>query len=321
VFTISDIDNEINDMYVNGLDNGVATGMNEFDKHLRFVKGYITTVTGIPGHGKSDFVDQIALLLNIQNGWKFAFYSPENKPTRLHVSKLARKLTGKKWFGDGRLSIDELNDCKNYLDGKFWFVKPEKDFTLDSILSHVKRLKKTKGIDAFVIDAWNKLEHKFTQNETKYIGESLDKLATFCEDNQVHCFLVAHPTKIFKSKETGKYEVPTLYNIAGSANFYNKTDNGITVYRDFQEEKTNIFVQKVKFSHWGEVGCVDFRYHLDSGRYIDDHNEKIFSWLDYKNQKEQPEVKEVEQIDYTIPKVSLLDAFGESYNEESEVVF
>ena len=31
----------------------------------------------------------------------------------------------------------------------------------------------------FVIDAWNKLEHKYGQSETKYIGESLDKLGSF----------------------------------------------------------------------------------------------------------------------------------------------
>ncbi len=285
VFTIEDIDLEINDMYVNGLDNGVGTGMTEFDSKIRFVKGYITTITGVPGHGKSDFLDQIALLLNIQNDWKFAFYSPENKPTRLHVSKLARKLVGKKWFGENRIQLNELNEVKEFLNKKFWFIKPEKDFTLDSILKHVKQLKTTNGVDAFVIDAWNKLEHKYGQSETKYIGESLDKLGSFCEENNVHCFLVAHPTKVQKNKDTNLYEIPNLYNIAGSANFYNKTDNGITVYRNFTDNKTEIYIQKVKFSHWGEVGMCSFRYDLDSGRYVEDFNEEKFNWITYKNQK------------------------------------
>lgn len=315
VFTIEDIDLEINDMYVNGLDNGVKTGMQDFDNHLRFAKGYITTITGVPGHGKSDFLDQLALKLNIANGWKFAFYSPENKPTRLHVSKLARKLVGKKWFGNGRIELNELNEVKEFLNKKFWFIKPEKDFTLDSILKHVKQLKATNGVDAFVIDAWNKLEHKYGQSETKYIGESLDKLGSFCEENNVHCFLVAHPTKIQKQKDTGIYEIPNLYNISGSANFYNKTDNGITVYRNFIENQTEVYIQKVKFSHWGEVGRVDFKYDLDSGRYLENESDDLYNWITYKKQKENKQ----EQIE--LPKLNPVDAFGEIYNEENEVPF
>ena len=153
-------------------------------------------------------------------------------------------------------------------------------YTLESILKSVKLLKKTKGIDAFVIDAWNKLEHKYGQSETKYIGESLDKIAVFCEENNVHCFLVAHPTKLQKNKDTGLFEIPNLYNIAGSANFYSKTDNGITVYRNYETEQTEIYIQKVKFSHWGKIGKCDFVYDLDSGRYLDQYNQgHQFSWI------------------------------------------
>ena len=294
IFTIEDIDVEINDMYQNGLDNGLETGMSNFDEHLRFAKSYITTITGIPGHGKSDFLDQIALKLNINHGWKFAFYSPENKPTRLHVSKLARKIVGKKWFGENRITVSELEEVKSFLNGKFWFIKPEKDFTLESILKSVKVLKKTKGIDCFVIDAWNKLEHKYGQSETKYIGESLDKIAVFCEENNVHCFLVAHPTKQPKNKENGLFEIPNLYSIAGSANFYNKTDNGICVYRNYETNETEIYIQKVKFSHWGKIGRCLFKYDLDSGRFLDSNLE-----IDTKNWiKQYPKNYEMPIIEF-----------------------
>lgn len=314
VFTISDIDLEINDMYVNGLDHGKDTGMYDFDDHLRFSKGYITTITGVPGHGKSDFLDQLALKLNIKHGWKFAFYSPENKPTRLHVSKLVRKLIGKKWFGEDRLSIEELEISKKYLDGKFWFIKPEKDFTLETILTSVKVLKKTKGIDAFVIDAWNKLEHKYGQSETKYIGESLDKIAIFCEENNLHCFLVAHPTKLTKNKDNAQFEIPNLYSIAGSANFYNKTDNGITVYRNFETEQTEVYIQKVKFSHWGKIGKCEFTYDLNSGRYMDDCSNGLqYSWLS------EPK-KTIQETVFELQTPSLTDAFGNVY-EDIEVPF
>lgn len=316
VFTISDIDLEINDMYVNGLDNGVDCGMPDFDNLVRFAKSYTTIITGVPGHGKSDFLDQMALKLTLRHNWKFAFYSPENRPTRLHFSKLARKLIGKKWFGNNRIDEDELEQSKLFLNGKFWFIKPPKDFSLDSILSSVKQLKKTKGVDAYVIDAWNKLEHKYTGSETKYIGESLDKINQFNEDNNVHCFLIAHPTKLSKNKDTGLFEIPNLYNISGSANFYNKTDNGITVYRNYATNKTEIYVQKVKFSHWGKVGHCEFDYDLDSGRFLDGE-EQGYNWIENQIAKQNFEGKKVEVQTYDLPKVSLLDAFGEVHKDEN----
>ena len=67
--------------------------------------------------------------------------------------------------------------------------------------------------------------------------------------------------------QTGMYDVPTLYDIAGSSHFYNQVDNGITVYRDFRELKTTIHVQKVKFRHLGMIDAVDFQYNYQNGRF------------------------------------------------------
>ena len=69
-----------------------------------------------------------------------------------------------------------------------------------------------------------------------------------------------------KTKD-GKIEVPTLYDISGSANFYNKTDFGITVHRDRENNTVEVHVQKVKFRHLGECGTALFKYNLNNGRY------------------------------------------------------
>lgn len=264
-FTIDDFSEEIDDFYYNGLPKGAKIGIPEFDKLVSFHKGYISVISGIPSHGKTSLLDYLIVRLNLLENWNGAFYSPENKPTKLHFSKLARLYTGKYWDGNDRMSFEEMSDVKQYLNDKIWFIKPEKDFTLDTILGSVKRLIALRGIDFFVIDAWNKLEHK--DDSTNYIGRELDKLADFCELNHVHCFLVAHPTKMRKEKDGIKYEVPSLYDISGSANFYNKADLGICVYRNFQENTTSVIVQKVKFNHWGETGAIDLQYQMKSGRY------------------------------------------------------
>jgi twinkle protein len=270
--SISEYYDDVVDLFSNGLDEGIDIGDGVLQDNLRFAKGYITTITGIPGHGKSEFVDHMTLGLTINHNWCGAFYSPENKPTKLHIQKMIRKITGKGSFGNNKPNELEVRNIFDYLKENIWFLKPPKGFTIDNILESVRELKMRKNVDYFVIDAWNKLEHKYDSNETKYIGESLDKIAMFCEENNVHCFLVAHPTKMQKDKTTGMYEVPNLYSIAGSANFYNKSDNGISVFRRFnpevpEESFTEIHIQKVKFSHWGKIGIVQYDFDVASLRY------------------------------------------------------
>lgn len=264
IYTVFDFMPEVYDMFNHGLPKGAGIGVYKFDELLTFTKGYLTTITGIPSHGKSDFLDQILIGLMKTGGWKTAFYSPENRPTELHISKLIRKLTGRA-FDKHKTSEAVIDQALHELEGNFYFIKPKQGFKLSDILQHVKMLVNRKGIDCFVIDSWNKLEH--LDSSTDYIGKSLDEIVQFCEVNRVHCFLVAHPTKMRKDKDGMKYEVPTLYDISGSANFYNKTDNGITVYRDFTTNITTVHVQKVKFQHWGQTGSVYFRWDADSSRF------------------------------------------------------
>lgn len=321
VFTMKDFADEVEDYYINGLPKGNKTGMDKFDKLISFHKGYLCVITGIPGHGKSSVLDQIMLMLALNCGWKGAFYSPENRPTRLHISKLIRLITGKHWEGDYRMSYIEVERCMEYLNEKLFFIKPEKDFTLDSILKSVAELKLKYGMDMFAIDAWNKLEHK--DDKTTYVGAQLDKISDFCDRHQVVCFLVAHPTKMKKVKDKEYYEVPTLYDISGSANFFNKADLGISVYRNFTDKKVSVIVQKVKFNHWGETGSVEFEYDFPSGRFYEDSKVGKFvgNWM-FQKQATQEDVFQPKPMPRNMNGVGEDDElkFAQS-NEDNELLF
>lgn len=273
VFTIEDYSSSIDDIYTNGIERGNGIGLDTFDKLLRIVTGWITVITGLPSSGKSDWVDQWVLQLMLRYNWRGAFYSPENDPFALHFSKLARKLIGKPWYGQAKISEQEKELAKHFLEDKLWIIKPPSDFTLDTILASVKILIQEFGIKWFVIDAWNRLEHKYGkgQMEAQYVQESLTKLDAFCRHWNVHCFLVAHPTKMILNLKTNKYPVPRLYDISGGAHFRNICANGVCVDRNYNEAKTTtIYVQKVKFiPYWGEMGQVDMKYDLESGRFYE----------------------------------------------------
>ena len=267
IFTSLDIRDELENFYLNGLPSGETIEISEFDKQISWQAGRVYTITGIPGHGKSEFVDFILTRLNVFKKWKVGYFSPENWPIELHASKIVEKLTGKK-CNSSLMSRHEFDEAVNYMASNFYFILPEDSFTVDSILSRASGLVARKGINVLVIDPYNRIEHQIPagMSETHYISSFYDKIGNFAKRKNVMVILVAHPTKM-KKDASGKFEVPNLYDISGSANFFNKTDFGFVVYRDIVENEIRVYVQKVKFKHLGEIGYTTWKYNINNGRF------------------------------------------------------
>lgn len=266
VFTVSDFEQSLDNLFEHGLQPGCTIGFAQFDRLCSFETKRLCVVTGIPGSGKSEFIDEMAECLNIRYGWRFAYFSPENAPLEYHASKLIEKFTGKK-FSRNTLPELEYTEVKQHLNENFYFISPT-DFRLDTILQKAQYLVRKRGIKSLVIDPYNRLENEQRGNsETQYISEVLDRLTNFAQINDVLVILMAHPTKLPKNKD-GVYETPTLYDISGSANFYNKADYGIVVQRNRSENTVEVHVQKVKFRHLGTAGTALFRYNDTNGRYV-----------------------------------------------------
>ena len=94
------------------------------------------------------------------------------------------------------------------------------------------------------------------------------RIRTFCRNHDVHFWIVAHPTKLRKGTD-GKYPPATLYDINGSAGFFNKTDNGLSIYRDYSDDSVpvTLYIQKIKFHEVGGLGSVNFYHDRLTGRY------------------------------------------------------
>lgn len=266
IFTVSDFEQSLDALFERGMQKGVTIGHENFDRLLSFETKRLCVVTGIPGSGKSEFIDEIAERLNLRYGWKFAYFSPENAPLAYHASKLIEKFTGKH-FNKSYLSYGEYRQVKEHIEQNFFFIAPSESYKVDTILERAKYLVRRRGIKALVIDPYNRLEsEQGRKNETQYICELLDRLTNFAQQNDILIILMAHPTKLPKNKD-GKIEAPTLYDISGSANFFNKADFGIVVHRNRIQNNVEVHIQKVKFKHLGECGTALFRYNINNGRY------------------------------------------------------
>jgi twinkle protein len=267
VFHIEDVEKPLDLLYRKGMQRGYTIGFENFDELCSFETKRLCILTGIPSSGKSAFLNFIAVRMNILYDWKFAFFSPESMPIDYHVSTLIEIITGKK-FSESTLPYIEYEAAKQYANDNFFFIYPE-SYTMGNILDKAKSLVRKKGIKALVIDPYNRVESEldYRQSETQHISKVLDQLTNFAQQNDVLIFLMAHPTKMPKTPD-GKHIVPTLYDISGSANFYNKADFGITVHRDKELGWTEIHVLKVKYRHLGQGGMTRFKYNLVNSRYV-----------------------------------------------------
>lgn len=276
VFKVENIEEELDYYYMNGFQGGDLIGSPELDKIFSFRRGELTTITGIPGSGKSAKVDDWLIRLSSRCGWKHGICSPENQPVPIHVSKLASCFIGKPFYRANkaaRMGDTEWNFAKYFINEHFYFFNiGEIDMTIEGVLEKGAELVLRFGIDSLLIDPWNTLDHNIPNgmSETQFVSKSLTKITTFAKAYGVHVFLVAHPTKISKDKATGKFEIPNLYSISGSAHFFNKTDNGITIYRDYETNLITVYIQKVRFFFVGRIGYVNYLYELDTGRYAEE---------------------------------------------------
>jgi twinkle protein len=268
----SELIQSIDDIYKNGYPKGVKCGIQGFDDYFTLLEGLFTTVTGIPGSGKSEFIDLMMSKTAINHNWKWGVVSFENTPPVFHATKIIEKLSGKAFDfrvnPTHRISADELEYYKAYLSEMFFFINTQDtEITLDGLLKKIAELVMRKGIKGVLIDPWNYIEHEILPNEseTQYISRALTTIRRAAIKLGIHIIIVAHPTKL--SKINGKYEVPTLYNISGSAHFFNKTDNGLTVYRDFQTNEVTVHIQKIRFSFLGKLGNVKFSYNTYTRQY------------------------------------------------------
>lgn len=264
------------DIYDNGYPSGAKTGWANLDEYITFYDSCLTVINGIPSHGKSNFTDELMLRLSLKNGWKFGIFSPENAKIEIHLHRLCEILIGKPLIGSNRMDESELIDAVQFVNDNIYFILPkDENYTIDNILDNAKYLVLKHGIKALILDPWNAIIHDYGENnETEYTKKMLNQLLYFERNYGLHLFIVAHPAKMRKVKDSKKYEVPNLYDISGSAHWFNKTELGLTVYREYSEDlshtlHTTVYIQKVKHIFMGKTGFVKFNFDPSCQRFYE----------------------------------------------------
>ena len=280
LFTVLDYEQDVLNLYDQGINRGLLSGWKTLDELYSVRPHEWTVVTGIPGSGKSNFLDALCVKLAQLHDFKTLFFSPENWPIQRHIQSLIQKTESRPFARDGyiteRISRGTVKESMRLINKYFFFEKPETGlFTVDEVLAKAAVAVFRFGINGLVIDPWNELDHVYQgMTEAQYLSKSLTKIRQFARKRGIHIWVVAHPRNLVKD-ENGQYKPPTMYEISGGAHWRNKADNGLCVHRPDNTAHTQVFVQKIRFNEVGKKGTSDLYYVSDTTEYTVNANHII----------------------------------------------
>ncbi len=245
----------------------LSTGWSTLDGHLRLYAGEFMVITGIPGHGKSAWVNNLLVNMARLYGWRSAVMSAEMPVVPMLRDNLRRMVQS-----GTRLSLAETDE---WISSYFVFIDSDPfgegadDPTLEWVIERATDAVLRDGIRILVIDPWNELEHACDRGEmmVDYIGRAIRQLKRFARRYGVAVIVVAHPTKNIVTAR-GEIRKPSLYDIESAAHWFNKADHGVIVWRDdATPNQAEIIVAKSRFAEAGVRGSVKMQFNVQSSRF------------------------------------------------------
>lgn len=284
VVTMADCHDDMIHDLMNGKEKGTTTYIKDLDNAWTWRRGEFNIWTGYANEGKSLFTRFIALVKALNEGWKFAFYAPEDYPAKEFFDDILHTAAGKSTDISNQNFVGEAlyNLMYERVKELFYFVyirPPEND--LITILKEFKRLIRKKGIQAGFIDPLIKVARpsEYMMADDKYAGYVTTVCTDFSRQYNVSLHLVMHQLTP-NMQENGLYPQPSMYKVKGGGTWADGSDNINSVWRPtYAKDKLDdeVMFSSLKIKKQKLVGIpqdIRFRFNPRTNRYINHENKK-----------------------------------------------
>ncbi len=189
IYNVMGFRDKLMNLYEHGLPKSFSTGSFALDHYYTVMPGELTVVTGIPGHGKSSFVEWLMINLIKEHKFRFGLFTPEHEPVETHIARLAELIDGKPFSKDvpenQRMSKEGIDQAVELLEEHCHYVIPDAlNRKVDDILDLAKVLVAREGIKGLIVDPWNEISmDEMGNSETHFIREALGKLRRFARES------------------------------------------------------------------------------------------------------------------------------------------
>jgi twinkle protein len=236
---------------------------------LPVVPGTFAVVTGFAGQGKTSFIMAVVGDL-LKQGVNVAIGSFETAIRPILETKLRsalRNCSDNDTLKGGNEIADKIINAQISIIAQHP-TDDDADMSLEEVLELARIAVIRDGVKMVILDPWNEVEHKRRgdESETDYTGRAIRMMKRFARQYQVALWLVAHPRKPVMDR--GSVKAPTLYDIAGSANFANKADYGVVIHRPQKgTNEVDVHVTKVRMGLPGRMDSVRLAWDWKTSRY------------------------------------------------------